>query len=133
MKIQVEFHDGSFPPLIRLFIHHAPHKRSHPTVIAQYRAAMRKAFAKAGIPTPIAHPIDLEVTFIDPTSPDLDHLHEGIYLAELHEAMNMAMDHGVLEDDGYVDKVKFKGDGKTRGDTTLRRMYVHDPMRLGQS
>jgi Holliday junction resolvase RusA-like endonuclease len=124
IKIVAKYDGVYFPPLLDLTIHNAPHKRSHPTVIEQYSAALKKVVKKAGCPIPIEHPIDLRVTFVDPQSPDLDHL---------HEALNMALDKKVLEDDGLIDKISFPGGGKEGGNVTLRRLFVHDVPRLQQS
>ena len=77
MRCIVEYHPSAHPPLLRLYIHGAPHRRQHIATIARYRGELVAAGWAAGLELPIAHPIDLRVTFINPCSPDLRQPHYG--------------------------------------------------------
>src|SRR5882757_5334883 len=68
-------------PLMRLYIHDAPHRRMHMRTIQQFREVIRTAVQKAGFNTPIAYPIELSVVFVNPSSPDLDNLLTALFLA----------------------------------------------------
>jgi hypothetical protein len=59
-------------PLLRFYIHGAPHRRIHEAVLRQYRKALWEAGREARIAAPIRNNIELSATFINPTSPDLD-------------------------------------------------------------
>jgi hypothetical protein len=61
-------------PVLRLFAFGAPHRRAHRKLLELYRKELYKAAKNSGIQTPIKHNVELLVTFIDPTSPDLDNL-----------------------------------------------------------
>lgn len=102
MRIRAKFDDSVFPSKLTLTIFDAPHRRMHVRTIQQYREHLVRACRIAGAMTPIEDPIDLDVTFINPSSPDLG----NIYLA-----LEQAMDHttlkrpGVVLDDGLISKV----------------------------
>lgn len=68
-------------PTLRLFIENAPHRRMDPEIISQYRKALREAFLANDILPPIRGYFDLWVTFINPTSPDLDNLIGALFRA----------------------------------------------------
>lgn len=99
MRIIAKYRDSAHPPLLILFIHDAPHRRQHVRVIQQYRGELRAACAKAGIITPIDHPIDLSVLFVNPSSPDLG----NSYLA-LEQALDGSTLKGpsILTDDSLI-------------------------------
>ena len=99
MRVIVKFDDREHPPLMRMFIHDAPHRRMHVKVIQQYREIIRAACNTANIVTPITVPIDLSVTFSNPSSPHLDNL-----LTALYQALdgNTLRGPGILEDDGLI-------------------------------
>lgn len=86
--------------LVKLIIHGAPHRRMHLKMIQQYRDELRKAFHAAGIGTPIDYPIDLHITFINPTSPDKDNL---------FMALCQAMDGATLKKPGILTDDKLIG------------------------
>lgn len=93
MKIVAEY-DGTRPiPMLSLWIHDAPHRRMHVRTIQQYRIALRCALAKIGIMHVIDHPIELDVLFVDPSTPDLG----NAYLA-----LEQAMDHSTLTKPGII-------------------------------
>jgi hypothetical protein len=102
MKIIASYDRQAFPPLLSMYIHDAPHRRMHFRVIQQYREFIRDACTKAGIVTPIATPLDLNVMFVNPSSPDMG----NIYLA-LEQAMDgkTLKGPGIVEDDGLIQKV----------------------------
>ena len=102
MKIIAKYAETEHPPLLCLFIHDAPHRRMHVQTIVQYREFIRVACDKAGIKTPIAHPIDLSVFFVNPSTPDLG----NAYLA-LEQALDGATlkKPGIVVDDGLIQKV----------------------------
>lgn len=93
MRIIAEFDRARDIPKLSLWIHDAPHRRMHVKVIQAYRVALRTALAKIGVDIPIAHAIDLDVLFVNPSSPDLGNL----YLA-----LEQAMDHTTLSKPGIV-------------------------------
>lgn len=105
MKVIVSYDDRSHPPVLRLTVHDAPHRRVHIEVIRTYRDALRMALRREGISFPIEDPIDLEVTFINPTTPDLG----NAYLA-LEQAMDGATlsGPGIVTDDSLISSVKMQ-------------------------
>jgi Holliday junction resolvase RusA-like endonuclease len=111
MRVVAEYYTGT-PPLVRLFIQGAPHRRMHPAVIRELRHQVWWELWQKGVSLPIAHPVDLEVTFLDPTSPDLDNLLMALYRA-LDGSRLKERDRLVLMDDGLVQKV------------TMSKVYVN--------
>jgi len=99
MKIIAKLDDKRFPPILRLVIYDAPHRRVHHRIIQEYRGFLHKAFATAKIATPIDHPIDLYVNFVNPTSPDSDNLLTALYRAMDGKTMKGP---GILTDDALV-------------------------------
>lgn len=93
MKIIADYDRTVHPPLLRLYIHDAPHRRMHIKVIQQYRVALRAAMQKIGIKNVIMNQIALWVLFVNPSSPDLGNL----YLA-----LEQALDHTTLTKPGIV-------------------------------
>jgi hypothetical protein len=105
--------DGDNPPLLRLTIFGAPHKRMHDAILQQYREELVKAVRRTGQPTPIAHVVDLHLWFIDPTSPDYDNLLTALYRALDGKALRGP---SVLVDDGdCIGKIRH-----------IDKMYVAD-------
>jgi hypothetical protein len=102
MKIIVQYDRVSFPPILSLVVHDAPHRRMHVRVIQQYREFIREACTKAGIVTPIDIPIDINVMFVNPASPDMGNM----YLA-LEQAMDgkTLKGPGIVDDDSLIQKV----------------------------
>lgn len=68
-------------PLLRFYIHGAPHRRMHWRIIDRYREELVDAAKAAKIPIPIKHPVAVSALFIDPTSCDLDNLITGLWRA----------------------------------------------------
>jgi|GraSoiStandDraft_17_1057272.scaffolds.fasta_scaffold144869_1 Holliday junction resolvase RusA-like endonuclease len=85
--------DGTL--VLRMFVHDAPHRRMlvHREVLRDYRKHLIAAARRAGLVVPITEPIELKVTFVDPTSPDLGNL----YLA-----LENAMDGAIVLDDSLI-------------------------------
>lgn len=102
MKIIAQYMPTAHPPLLTLFIHDAPHRRMHIQTIMQYRLFIRDACSRAGIATPLDHPIDLSVLFVNPSTPDLG----NAYLA-LEQALDGSTlrTPGIVVDDGLIQKV----------------------------
>lgn len=101
MKCVVKFFPTQHPPLLQLSIYDAPHRRMHTATIQQYREVLKNACAAAGIPIPIATPIDLSVIFVNPSSPDLDNLLTALYRALDGKTLKGT---SVLIDDGLISK-----------------------------
>lgn len=110
MRCIVERVEQPGAPLFRLYVHDAPHRRMHIRTIQKYRELLRAAFMRSGTFTPIDHPIELSVVFVNPSSPDLGNL----YLA-LEQAMDgkTLKGPGVVTDDGLIHVVRH-----------LSKMYV---------
>jgi hypothetical protein len=102
MKIVVKYFPDRFPALLRMSIHHAPHRRMHLAVIQQYRVALYEACKAAGVPVPLDEPTDLDLFFVDPASPDRG----GSYLA-FEQAVDGKTLKGpaVFADDGLIARV----------------------------
>ena len=71
MRVIAEKIEQAGAPLIRLYVHDAPHYRMHVKVLQQYRVALYKAIKKTGLRMPYEGPIELSIVFVNPTSPDL--------------------------------------------------------------
>jgi len=101
MKCKISYFPKEHPPLLKLSIFDAPHRRMHVKTIQEYREIIKRAAIEAGIQIPIAVPIDLDVIFIDPSSPDLDNL-----LTALYQAIDSATlrGTGLLVDDSLISK-----------------------------
>lgn len=80
MRSIVKFQDGT-PPVLRMFIHNAPHRRLHPAVLRQYREDLWQAWKESGRTDTIDFSVDLRVTFINPTGPDVDNLIVALFQA----------------------------------------------------
>lgn len=81
MRAIVERIEQSHAPLIKMYIHHAPHRRQHIRVIQQYREGLGEAAKTAGLSVPIKGHIELWVLFIEPCSCDLDNLIVALFRA----------------------------------------------------
>lgn len=100
MRTIVEFVErGDDLPLLRFYVHHAPHRRQHHRVIAMYRDELVTAAKAAKIEIPIRRPIAVSVLFIDPSSPDLDNLLMALFRALDGTSHSKPT---VLQDDGLI-------------------------------
>jgi Holliday junction resolvase RusA-like endonuclease len=104
MKIIAKYHALYDPPLLQLWIHDAPHRRMHIRTIQQYRKALYDAIRRTAIgrTLPIEHEIDLEVLFVNPSTPDLG----NAYLA-LEQALDDSTltKPGIVKDDSQIQRV----------------------------
>jgi hypothetical protein len=103
MKIIAKLDERKFPPILRLVVYDAPHRRMHWRIIQEYRGFLREACMKAGIETPINYPIDLYVNFVYPTSPDYDNSLTALYRAMDGKTMKGP---GIVTDDSIIDHVR---------------------------
>jgi len=104
MKVIAKYLAMEQPPLLQLWVHDAPHRRMHVRVIQEYRRAILAACQKAGIITPIADPIELDVLFVNPSSPDLGNLY--LALEQALDAKALRPMPGVVVDDSLIEAVK---------------------------
>jgi Holliday junction resolvase RusA-like endonuclease len=95
MRIIIEYS----PPKLRMFIHNAPHRRMHHVVLAAYREELWSAWLASGHKDTITTHVDLHVTFINPSSTDLDNL-----ITALFQALdgNTGKKPTILKDDGLI-------------------------------
>ena len=104
MKVIAKYHALYDPPLLQLWIHDAPHRRMHISTIQQYRKTLYEAVKKTSIGRnlPIQHDIELEVLFINSSTPDLG----NAYLALEQALDNTTLTKpGIVEDDSLIQKV----------------------------
>ncbi len=99
MRVIIDRIEQPHVPLLRMYIHDAPHRRQHRQMIKRYREVLRRAFHKAGLITPYDGLIDLSLVFINPTSPDYDNLLTALYQALDGKALG---GNGVLTDDENI-------------------------------
>lgn len=105
MFVKAKYHALYDPPLLQLWIHDAPHRRMHVKTIQVFRKVLFEAVrhTSVGAQLPIRHPIDLEVLFVNPSTPDLG----NAYLA-LEQAMDdkTLTKPGIVLDDSLIQSVK---------------------------
>jgi hypothetical protein len=104
MKVIAKYHALYDPPLLQLWIHDAPHRRMHIKTIQQYRKVLYEAVRHTSVGNllPIKHQIDLDILFVNPSTPDLG----NAYLA-LEQALDdtTLTKPGIVADDSLVQKV----------------------------
>lgn len=102
MKIVVSYDKKSFPPVLRMSIHDAPHRRMHYRVIQRFREELYAACVSANVPVPLDEPTDVELIFVNPASPDPG----GSYMA-WEQAVDGRTLQGpaVFTDDGLIQKI----------------------------
>jgi hypothetical protein len=104
MKVIAKYHALYDPPLLQLWIHDAPHRRMHIKTIQAYRKVLFDAVKHTSIGRhlPIDHDIDLDVLFVNPSTPDLG----NAYLA-LEQALDdkTLTKPGIVLDDSLIQKV----------------------------
>jgi hypothetical protein len=103
MRTIIEFDDKTSPVTLRMYIHGAPHRRAHREILRLYRISLWEAWKAADRADTIKVPVDLSVTFINPTGPDLDNL-----LTALFQALDAKTGKGptILADDRLVSYVR---------------------------
>jgi hypothetical protein len=104
MRADASYDDTQTPPVLRLWVHGAPHRRDHEATLKVYRLCILMACHRAGVITPIDHPIYLKVEFIDPTSPDLGNLYLALERV-LDGSNNFLGRKAVLTDDSLIKHV----------------------------
>lgn len=111
-------------PLLRMYVHGAPHRRQHVAVIQKYREEIVAAAKAAGIHVPITYSVALWVLFVDPCSPDYDNL-----LAATYQALDGSTLKGpaLLSDDGLIEVVerlaRYFPNAETKADAQVRKIY----------
>jgi hypothetical protein len=100
-----ELDHTAFPPILKMIIHGAPHRREHIATIKAYRTALLIAARSIGILQPIDYPIDMYVTMVNPTSPDTDNLHTALFRALDGSTLGRE---SVLADDSLVQEMRIK-------------------------
>lgn len=104
MKVIAKYHALYDPPLLQLWIHDAPHRRMHIKTIQAYRKVLFEAVrhTSIGYKMPIEHEIELDVLFVNPSTPDLG----NAYLA-LEQALDdcTLTKPGIVKDDSLIQKV----------------------------
>lgn len=103
MKVIAKYHALYDPPLLQLWIHDAPHRRMHIKVIQAYRKVLYEAVKHTSIGKnlPIQHNIELDVLFINSSTPDLG----NAYLALEQALDNTTLTKpGIVEDDSLIQK-----------------------------
>lgn len=114
MKAIFRYDQFAHPPVMHINIHGAPHERQHREVLQKYREDLFAA-AKRQLPDiifPIDHPIDLEVFFTNPASPDLNHVLTALFAAMDEKSLKGP---AILKDDRHIQKV------------TMSKYYIGKP------
>jgi len=101
-KVYIKYEEYKFPPLLKMIIHGAIHYRQDRATFQRYRESINTAANVACILYPIDYPIDVEVVFIDPTSPDIANCIMALYRAMDGKALKGK---SLLTDDGLISKV----------------------------
>lgn len=104
MKVIAKYHALYDPPLLQLWIHDAPHRRMHVKTIQVYRKVLYEAVRHTSIGRnlPIDFPIELDVLFVNSSTPDLG----NAYLALEQAFDNMTLTKpGIVTDDALIQKV----------------------------
>lgn len=86
-------------PLLRFYIHQAPHRREHRRSIAIYRDELVAAALASSIKIPIAEKVAVSVLFVNPMSPDMDNIITALWRALDGKAHTKPT---VLVDDGLI-------------------------------
>lgn len=114
MKTIITLEGDKYPPLLRMYVFGAPHRRQHVAVIKSYREEILAAAREAGINYPIKHPVELWVLFIDPSSTDLGNSYLALERALDSKSLGCV---GLLQDDGLIQKTtmaKFYPEGERK-------------------
>lgn len=105
MKAILQYDQFAHPPLLKMYLHGAPHKRQQREVLQRFREDLmmhaRRTIATQ-VDLPIDHPIDVEIVYINPASPDLDHLVEATFQALDGKSLKGP---SILVDDRHIQKV----------------------------
>jgi hypothetical protein len=119
MKVFIDYDESSHPPILKMVIHGALHYRMDKHSLQKYREHINDVALSKGMLIPIYGPIDLEVGFIDPTSPDIANVLIALYrVLDLKSLSGPA----VLADDGLIQAVKaykFYPHGRSKYDNRI--------------
>ena len=104
MKVIAKYHALYDPPLLQLWIHDAPHRRMHIKVIQQYRKFLYEAIRHTSLGNllPIDFPIELDILFVNGSSPDLGNLYLALEQAIDNTTLTKP---GIVTDDSLIQKV----------------------------
>lgn len=104
LKAIFRYDQFAHPPKMYINIHGAPHERQHRAVLQKYREDLTASFQRQmrDVSIPIDHPIDLEVFFTNPASPDLNHVLTALYCALDEKSLKGP---AILKDDRHIQKV----------------------------
>jgi len=119
MKIKMHYNYLDFPPLITMSIWGCPHYRQDDRTIMAFRKAINKAASDAGILYPIDEVVDMNILFIDPTTPDNANSLMALYRAIDGKALKGK---SLLTDDGLISKLtimKFYPSERTRAENRV--------------
>lgn len=119
MRIIMQYDQSIFPPKLGMSIFGAPHRRQSNDVLEVYRDAIYRTAYDIGIRTAIDYPLDLNVLFVDPCSPDLDNCITALYRVLDAKALNGP---SLLTDDGMIQSVhmaKFYPNGPLRSENRV--------------
>lgn len=120
-RYMIKYDEYAHPPILTIYAHNHPHKRQHREVLQKVREQLLEAAKRSisnQVDLPIDHPLDLNVVFVDPLSPDLDHLIEALFMAMDAKSLKGP---SLLKDDRHIQKVtmsKYYPNEKTRRDGT---------------
>lgn len=103
MRIIAERVEQPGAPLIRLYVHDAPHRRMHRETLQRYRVHLHKAIKGTGLKMPYLGPIELSIVFVNPTSPDLGNLYSAV--ERCFDGKALKPPH-ILGDDGQIQVVR---------------------------
>lgn len=115
MKVYLKFDEGVFPPKLTLSIRGAPHARQCRATFKAYRNTIWEAWNNSGRDRQIDFPIDLDVIWIDPCSPDMDHTLTALYTAidgksslKGNKNDKSPKHPALMVDDGYISDVHMR-------------------------
>lgn len=119
MKATILYDQFAQPPKMTMYIVGCPHKRQLREVLQKFREDLLHSATRQianVVDMPIDHPIDLDVTLINPASPDLDHSMEAIFMAMDGKSLKGP---SMLKDDRQIQKftvAKFYPNEATKAD-----------------
>ena len=105
MFVKAKYHALYDPPLLQLWVHDAPHRRMHRGTLQAFRKVIYEAVKRTSIggELPIQHPIDLDVLFVNPASPDLGNAYLALEMALDDKTLTKP---GIVADDSLIQAVK---------------------------
>lgn len=119
MRTIMQYDSSIFPPKLGMSIFGAPHRRQSNDVLEVYRDSIYRAGFDLGFRMPIDWPLDVNVLFVDPCSPDLDNCITALYRVLDAKALKGP---SLLADDGLIQSVhmaKFYPNGPLRSENRV--------------